>query len=52
LENRVILTLEKGDTVEVVKYKYNKYFLVYTIKLKNGRDGYIIYEDGLFKKKN
>lgn len=47
--NTVIAVLKKGERVKVINYRYGKDYMVYKIKLQDGRNGYVIYKKDAFR---
>ncbi len=49
MQNSVIDVLSKGERVKILGHIYGKDYLVYKVRLGNGRIGYVIYIEDAFE---
>ena len=49
--NSVVGVVNEKETVEVIKEIYGKDFLVYKIRMDDGKVGYVVYEEGMSRRK-
>jgi hypothetical protein len=47
--DKIIAVMNKGDTADVVHTRYAKDAAYYKVRLKDGRKGYVLWEDGKVK---
>lgn len=46
---KVIAVMNKGDTAAIIHTRYAKDAAYYKVRLKDGREGYVLWEDGKVK---
>jgi len=44
-QDEVITILRQGETGDVIQTRYSKDFMFYKIRLKDGREGYVLFGD-------